>query len=467
MKPALVTGPRSIAGRLLIFSGIFVTLALVVASVVLWLALKTVIREQMDQRLDTQISALAGAVVKDAGGKLHLSTRMDTPPFDRPGSGWYWQIDSAGQRLTSRSLLGASIDAPPLRQSFLQMMTATPSPGEGDDHGRKLYLRQTTRDVGGIIMTITVSAPQAALADPAIRALLWLVPSMLLLGAVLIAGTLWQIRFGLRPLTSMAGDIDAINRGEKSRLADMPIRELAPLASKTNALIESNEERLVATRIQFANLAHGLKTPVASLLLALDGTNDPDSTLRNLVIRIDTRIKHHLSAARKVMVSAGAPARTDLARCMQDVSGAVSLIHAERHISLQTDIAKGAYLACDEKDVEEMLGNLIDNAFKWAATQVCITAVHEGPTIRITIDDDGPGIPFERLQAVLLPGVREDERIPGDGFGLNIVMEMAALYGGSFELAQRTPTGLRASLVLPAAQRREPKEDNGQKSAAR
>lgn len=465
MKTARHMGPKSIAGRLLIFSGVFVTLALVVTSVVLWLALKTVIREQIDQRLDTQISALAGAVVKDAGGKLRLTTRMDTPPFDRPGSGWYWQIDSGGQRLTSRSLLGASIDAPPLRQSFLQIMTATPSPGEGEDRGRKLYLRQTTRDVGGIIMTITVSAPQAALSDPAIRALLWLIPSMLLLGAVLIAGTLWQIRFGLRPLTSMAGDIDAINRGEKSRLAEMSIRELAPLASKTNALIETNEERLVATRIQFANLAHGLKTPVASLLLALNDTNDPDSTLRNLVIRVDTRIKHHLSAARKVMVSAGAPASTDLARSVKDVSGAVSLIHAEKNISLRTDIAKGTYVACDEKDVEEMLGNLIDNAFKWAATQVFITAGREGPAIRITIDDDGPGIPPERLQAVLLPGVREDERIPGDGFGLNIVMEMAALYGGSFELAQRVPTGLRASLVLPAAQRQTPKRDNGQKSA--
>lgn len=450
MTHLLRNGPQSIAGRLLIFSGIFVTLALVVASLVLWLALKTVIREQIDQRLDTQISALASAVTRDDGGKLKLSTPLDTPPFDLPGSGWYWQIDSKGQRLTSRSLMGGSIDAPPLRQSILDMMAGRPSPGEGNDRGKKLYLRQTIRDVRGTIMTITVSAPQAALTDPAIRALLWLVPNMLLLGAVLIVGTLWQIRYGLRPLRSMAGDIDAINRGERSRLPEVSVTELTPLAAKTNALIEANEERLVSTRIQFANLAHGLKTPVASLLLGLNSQNDPDGDLRDLVSRIDTRIKHHLSSARRVMISAGAPARTDLARAVADVYGVVSLIHADRDIAFLTDIASGLHVACDEKDVEEMLGNLIDNAFKWASTKVRVNATDEGSTVRIVIEDDGPGIPEERLQAVLLPGVREDERIPGDGFGLNIVMEMAGLYGGSFALEKITPTGLRAILVLPA-----------------
>lgn len=450
-KRLQLKGQKSIAGRLLIFSGIFVTLALLVASVVLWLALKNVIREQVDQRLDTQIGALASSVTRDDGGNLKLSTPFDIPPFDRPGSGWYWQIDSAKQHLTSRSLLGGSIDAPPPRQNFLQIMTAIPTPGEAENRGQKLYLRQAIRDIEGLIVTITVSAPQAALADPAIHALMWLVPSMILLGGILMIGTLWQIRYGLRPLRSMATDIDAINRGEKARLGDMAIIELAPLAAKTNALIETNEERLVATRMQFANLAHGLKTPVASLLLALNGKNDPDDTLRDLVNRIDNRIKHHLSAARRVMASVGMPAGAELSSSISDVYGAVSLIHADRNITFETKVPSGISVACDEKDLEEMLGNLIDNAFKWASTKVLAEAVQDGVLVRIAIEDDGPGIPVGRLQAVLLPGVREDERVSGDGFGLNIVMEMASLYGGSFELANISPTGLRAVLLLPAA----------------
>lgn len=450
-KRLRLKGQTSIAGRLLIFSGLFVTLALVVACLVFWLALKGVIREQVDQRLDTQISALAGSLIRGDDGQLKLSTSLDGPPFERPGSGWYWQIDSGKQRLTSRSLLRGSIDAPPPRQNFLQIVTAMPTPGEAKDRGRTLYLRQVIRDVDGVIVTITVSAPQAALADPAIRALLWLVPSMILLGGVLIIGTLWQIRYGLLPLRSMAADIDAINRGEKARLDDRPIRELAPLVAKTNALIDANEERLVATRMQFANLAHGLKTPVASLLLALNGKNDPGGTLRDLVGRIDNRIKHHLSAARRVMASVGKPARTEISSVLSDVYHVVNLIHVDRNITFETKVPRGLCVACDEKDLEEMLGNLIDNAFKWASTKVLVEAAQDGVLVRIVIEDDGPGIPEERLQAVLLPGVREDERIPGDGFGLNIVMEMASLYGGSFELERVSPTGLRAVLLLPAA----------------
>jgi signal transduction histidine kinase len=361
--------PKSIAGRLLIFSGVFVTLALVVASVVLWLALKTVIREQIDQRLDTQIGALASAVAHDEGGRLKLSTSLDAPPFDRAGSGWYWQIEGEGQRLASRSLLDGTIDAPPPRQDFLRMLTASPMPAEGDDRGQKLYLRQTIRDVGSKTMTITASAPQAALADPAIHALLWLAPSMLLLGVVLMAGTIWQIRFGLRPLKSMAADIDAINRGEKDRLPDEVTVELSPLSSKTNALLQSNEERLVGTRTQFANLAHGLKTPVASLLIGLHEGNDPDGALRKLALRIDNRIRHHLGAARRVM-STGMTPKTNVSRVVTYLHGALSLIHSERRIEFCASIAEGLSVACDERRAGSVCPNSLGCFAKWISASI-------------------------------------------------------------------------------------------------
>jgi signal transduction histidine kinase len=450
MKLVMLKRPNSIAGRLLIFSGIFVTLALVVASVVLWLALKTVIREQIDQRLDTQIGALANAVTKDADGKLTLNATVDGPPFDRPASGWYWQVEGSGQRLASRSLVDGTIAAPPHKQDFLRSLQGIPIPAEGEHEGQALYLRQTSRSIGGEILTITATAPQRALVDPALRALLWLVPCMLLLGIVLMAGTLWQVRFGLRPLKSMAANIDAINRGERTRLPDEGTAELSPLALKTNALLEANEERLVATRIQFANLAHGLKTPVASLLLALNDTNDPEGPLRGLVTRIDERIKHHLSAARRVMVSTGSSVSTNLARSVANLHLAISQIHAERGIVFSADVAQNLQVACDESDLEEMLGNLLDNAFKWASTRVVVEALREGNVIRISVSDDGPGIRPDRAQAVLLPGVREDERVQGNGFGLAIVTELAGLYGGSLALEPVAPTGLRASLSLPA-----------------
>ncbi|WP_431355700.1 sensor histidine kinase [Agrobacterium vaccinii] len=444
--------PRSIAGRLLLFSGIFVTAALVVASVILWLALKTVVREQIDQRLDTQISALAGAVRQGPEGRLSLSTPLDAPPFDRGGSGWYWQIDAGDQHLTSRSLMQSTLEAPPPRQSLKHMLTGMASPGESrDSNGQMLYTRQISRDIGGTVMIITASAPSTALIEPALRALFWLAPCMLVLGVVLLGGTLWQIRFGLRPLASMAQDIDAINNGELDRMPPQPSSELAPLSAKTNALLTANEERLIATRMQFANLAHGLKTPVASLLLALTDSNDPDGTLRDLGKRIDHRIKHHLSATRQVMAAGSALTGADIGSVVSNLHLAIGSIHADRGILFENNIEDATLVACDENDLEEMLGNLIDNAFKWASSQVSISAIKDGANLRISIADDGPGIPASRMEAVLLPGVREDERIAGSGFGLTIANELAELYGGSLALETNSPNGLRAVLTLPAS----------------
>ncbi|KXG87808.1 sensor histidine kinase [Agrobacterium bohemicum] len=452
MKPMKLRAPKSLARRLLLFSGFFVTAALVVASVILWLALKNVVREQIDQRLDTQIGALANAVQPLASGQLSLSTPMDAPPFDRSGSGWYWQIDSNGHRLTSGSLAQSAIDAPPPRQSLKHMLTGMASPGEArDEHGKTLYTRQITRSINGTMMTITATAPSGALIDPAVRALSWLIPCMLLLGIVLLFGTLWQIRFGLRPLGTMVADIDAINRGELARLPPQLSPELSPLSTKTNALLAANEERLIATRMQFANLAHGLKTPVASLLLALNDSNDPDGTLRDLGQRIDHRIKHHLSSTRQAMATSGSTASANVADTVTNLHLAISSIHAEKTVRFETVIDSELRVACDDNDLEEMLGNLIENAFKWTSSTVKVTAVRDKATLRITIEDDGPGIPVDRMEAVLLPGVREDERISGTGFGLTITNELAELDSGSLTLERNSPQGLRAILVLPAA----------------
>ena len=443
----------------MLFSGIFVTCVLIVAAVILWLALQSVVREQIDQRLDMQIDALAGALVPDENDGMSLLIPLDAPPFDRPGSGWYWQVESPNpnqnQNLMSRSLLQGSIHgSQPPGPDWRHMVTGLPVPGEGrDDKGLALYLRQAVRMIDGTPVTITATAPLDALVGPVVKALFWLVPSMLLLGGILLIGTLWQIRFGLRPLRQMAQDLDAIDRGELFRLPSQRTAELTSLSLKTNALIETNAERLAATRMQFANLAHGLKTPVASLLIALDDRNDPEGALRRLTEKIDQRIKHHLSAARRVAAAGSAAASTPVSNSVRDVQKAVGFIHADRNIRFESDIDAALAVACDESDLEEMLGNLIDNASKWAVSSVVVTARRDGASVQIAIDDDGPGIAQDRLDAVLLPGVREDERVPGNGFGLTIVKELAELYGGSVSLGNRSQQGLRVLLVLPASAR--------------
>jgi signal transduction histidine kinase len=448
---AFTSPTASIAGRLLIFSIVFVSAALVVASVILWFAIRTVVREQIDQRLDTQIGAIASATATE-GDTLTVGGQLDGPPFDRLGSGWYWQVEANGQRKSSRSLGTGTIDAPPAHQDFRHMLSGASSPNSGSDpDGNRLYIRQAVRSLGGATVTITATAPSRALVDPAGRALLWLIPCMVALGAVLIAGTLWQIRYGLRPLISITDDIDAIKKGELRRVPSQRTVELSPLAIRTNELLAQNEDRLTATRLQFANLAHSLKTPVASLFLALNDNNDPRGELRQLADRIDRRIKHHLSAARRVMGGSSSGSQTAVFAIVADLQTVMAKIHADRQVEFTSSVAADLSVACDAQDVEEMLGNLIENAFKWASTRVTVTSRRDGQLTQIAVDDDGPGIPAERLQAVILPGVREDERVPGDGFGLTIVTELAELYGGSLHLENRKPTGLSAILALPSA----------------
>lgn len=461
----------SIARRLLVFSAVFVSAALVVAVLILWLVMQTVMREEIDRRLDSQIDALHAALLIAADGGLSLSVPLDGPPFDRPRSGWAWQIETAEADLASRSLgtrrldLASVVAQQRAEEGRRGVARAPGGPGGGpgdapgrpraadlDQPGGSLHLRLATRMVDGRLVTIAAAAPQWALREPAVRAITWLAPCMLALGLVLLAGTAAQVRYGLRPLRAMARDLEAVGEGRIERLPDPAVTELRPLASKTNALLAQNEERLSATRLHFANLAHALKTPVASLSLALGAANDPDGALRGLVGRIDQRIRHHLAAARRAM-GGGEGVRTALDAPIRELAAIMTRLHAERPLTVSIGGTHGLSVACDEKDVEEMLGNLIDNAFKWAGSRIEIAAQVSGRMVEISIADDGPGIPPARREAVLLPGIREDERIQGHGFGLTIVKELADLYGGRLSLSDAAPDGqgLKASLMLPLA----------------
>jgi signal transduction histidine kinase len=454
----------TISARLLTFSTLFVTIAIILASIILWLIVAGVVREQIDQRLDTQIDALQGTLVTQPDGSLALGASLDGPPFDRIGSGWYWQITGNGPAITSPSLAGRTIDNPPRplprfrpgahprgdiegRDSPRHTDPDPDAPAVGDSHD--LHLRSLAVQLGAKTLTITATAPQAALKGPAVRALLFLVPAMLVLGLTLVVGTFLQVRYGLQPLKALTADIAAVSAGTLETLPDADTEELRPVSREINRLVAANLERLAETRLHFANLAHGLKTPVASLLLALNEENDPDGDKRLLVARIEERIRHHLARARKTMSAAGLGATTALAPRIGDIAVILTRIHAERALSLTQHIPPGLKVACAPDDLDEVLGNVLDNAFKWARNAVTITASGEGRFVTIVIEDDGPGLPDGQAAKAFLPGVRMDETVKGDGFGLTIAKEICELYGGGITLEKRASGGLRVLLRLP------------------
>ncbi|MGF6157300.1 signal transduction histidine kinase [Ensifer sp. KUDG1] len=440
---------KTIAGRLIAFSAVFVLTAMVIASAILWLIVAGVVGQQVDQRLDMQIGGLRRALSIRPDGTVGLGASLDGPPFDRTGSGWYWQVSGEGVRLTSRSLAGGTIDAPGRPLDWRRLLSGAPQPGEiSDAQGQPLHVRTVKTGVGDRMLQITVTAPRSAVRDPATRSLLWLLPAMLILGAALLIGSLFQVRYGLRPLRQLTADIAAVRAGTRSRLQQAEVEELQPVSLEIDRLIGQNAQRLIDTRVHFANLAHGLKTPVTSLMLALDDRNDPDGAIRKLAERMDRRIRHHLADARRVTAGDVDRSPVLIRPRLDDLIAALSRIHADKNVAVTLDVGPGLSVACGSEDLDEVLGNLLDNAFKWCASSIEVSGTAQGGVVTIEIVDDGPGMTQEEIIEAFQPGRRLDETVPGSGFGLNIAREIVELYGGGVSACNQGSGGLLVSVSL-------------------
>ena len=279
------------------------------------------------------------------------------------------------------------------------------------------------------------------------------------LTVALLLTTALQVRFGLAPLTRISESLAAIRSGRAERLqGEFPV-EIAPLARETNALIDANREIVERARTHVGNLAHALKTPLSVIVNeAAARGNDPlaHKVLEQTDIMRD-QVARQLgagAACRPLEPSSARwsrflPVVTALARTMEK-------LYRARDIAIDVDVPKHARFRGEQQDLEEMIGNLVDNGCKWAQSRVAIEVMADQPAadggksrVRIIVDDDGPGLsPAEREQ-VALRGQRLDETKPGSGLGLSIVVELAALYGGVLTLGTAPIGGLRAELALP------------------
>ena len=226
---------------------------------------------------------------------------------------------------------------------------------------------------------------------------------------------------------------------------------MQPLVSELNSLLEQNALNLDRARRHVANLAHGLKTPLATLAVALP-KDEHGTEMHELVELMERHIRHHLGRARTAALNGPTRAYTVVAPHITDLGAVLGKVHADKHVDFNVDIGGDLAVACEEQDFDEMAGNLLDNAFQWTQRKVEVHAgVKDGNSVVLGIDDDGPGFDLEQVPQVLQPGQRLDERAPGFGFGLSITRELAELYGGSLEF-QKSPTGgVQVVVTLPKA----------------
>jgi signal transduction histidine kinase len=265
-----------------------------------------------------------------------------------------------------------------------------------------------------------------------------------------------QVRRGMSPINQLRARLSAVHRGHDRRVEGTYPSEIQPLVDDLNALLAHREQMVRRALAKAGDLAHGLKTPLAVLTHEAeraqhDGQAELGAAIASQVERMLRHVEYHLAHARAAASGATPGARCAVAVSADALSRTMLRLHDGRGLTIQVEVPSDHTVRCQREDLDEMIGNLLDNACKWARSSVRIDSSHANGVIVIAVDDDGPGIPAAMREAVLQRGVRADEAAPGSGLGLAIVRDLAELYGGSIALDGSRAGGVRARLQLPAA----------------
>jgi signal transduction histidine kinase len=287
----------------------------------------------------------------------------------------------------------------------------------------------------------------------------WLIHnSMLTISAVVIvAAGVSVIRRGLSPFRMLRGHLSDVRDGRSVRLTGDYPSEVVPLVDDLNSLLEERERRVARAVAKAGDLAHGLKTPLAILAKDIDGADaagqrDLAASMRRQVERMRRQIDWHLAQTRATAAGPAPGARANIGDCARGLARALERLYADRALAITVDVPADVTARVPIEDLEEMLGNLLDNACKWATARVSVTAVLRASDIVIDVDDDGAGLDPAMRDLVMSRGVRADEAAPGSGLGLAIVRELAGAYGGSVALDRSPDGGVRARLTVPSQQ---------------
>ena len=269
-------------------------------------------------------------------------------------------------------------------------------------------------------------------------------------------GGLALVREGLHPFDMMRRRLSDIRAGKERQLLGSYPTEVQPLVDDLNALLEHRDQTVRKALAKAGDLAHGLKTPLAVLareaeLAGAEGHRDLAATMGQQVERMRRQIEYHLAHARAAASGATPGMRCSVVASADALARTLLRLHAERGITIDVRVAPDHHVRGQREDLEEMLGNLLDNACQWASSRVLLESTISGDRLVITVDDDGPGLDASMRPIVLQRGVRADEAAPGSGLGLAIVRDLAELYGGSISLDGAPQGGHRARLELPAA----------------
>ncbi len=434
----------------------WITVLLLLGGIALERTLTSQVRSNFDEQLEYQLTAMIASAEIDSFGEVWFYRSLGDQRFLEPGSGLYWQISGEGyEPYPSRSLWDTPLSLRPVEVE-----------GEGfNDEVRYYYsdqfpgepLRIAQRSVilpgSETIWTFAVASATEQVDSQIQQVRNILIWSFVVLGLGLIVMALLQVRYGLSPLRRVRAAIQKLRTTGDNRITEPLPTEVQPLVDEVNALLEHTERQAEEARMHAGNLAHALKTPLTVLTNAATAR---DPKLNEAVFRetktMQRHVDHHLARARAVGRRAVGQARTNVRQSAEAVRRAVERLYPEGRLDIAG--SKDAMVAIERQDLDEILGNLIENAAKYGGGSVFVTVDHEpgSPLCRIWVEDDGTGIPEEERIRIFDRGARLDTGKPGTGLGLAIVRDVAEIYGGSITLGESEDLGgLLVDLRLPRA----------------
>ncbi|KOF22003.1 histidine kinase [Ensifer adhaerens] len=457
---------RSLTARVLAVSTVWAVVALVVIGVVISALYRQGSERGFKDLLRAQLFNVVNSISVNEKTVLAGSPQLGDLRFSQPQTGWYWIVDPIGEfdtpplistSLGNAKLPIASVDEVPFDTGYVRFYTTK------DPFGNEVEVAETevVLDIQGHTARFRVAGNRDVLEADVNRFTRNLTIALSIFGLGGLGMNALTILFGLRPLDQVRRSLEKIRAGESERLDGAFPREIQPLANEVNALIDSNRRIVERARMQVGNLAHSLKTPIAVLLneaRVLEASHG--ELVRTQADAMQMQVQSYLSRARIAAQRESVLARTEAQPALERLVRVMRKLNPEKEVHLSIN-PPGLVLAMELQDVEETVGNLLENAARHAKGEVWLNVrpatneEHAKETGRqwivLDVDDDGAGLDPDQIALAMKRGKRLDESKPGTGLGLSIVSEIVREYQGTLTLSRRDEGGLRAELVLPAA----------------
>jgi signal transduction histidine kinase len=411
-------------------------------------------REHINKHYDDHVLMHLEEIVTAADltqdGQLALSANPSDPRFDVPYSGWYWEIRNNGQVLkSSPSLADEELNLDGVAASNGVQISEIIGPGNQLLRVQTLMI-DTSQE--GQKLLLAASTPTLGIKEEASEIAKYMLINFAVLGLGLMVAVAFQVRLALRPLNHISSGISEIRNGKTDKLHEEFPEEVQPLVNELNNLIDHNAVLLKRARNRLGDLAHSIKNP---LTVINNEACNLESGQRELILDqtsdIANSVNRYLSRARASGSDNVLGARANIKSVAEDLAFAMKRIHNIRDLDIDFTGLGSYSFRGEAQDLEEILGNLMDNACKWANSRVVVRCEGLEGRCHLVVEDDGPGIPEEELESVLQRGRRLDETTPGHGLGLNIVQQMLEIYGGKLTFSRSAYGGLKAELDLPGA----------------